>query len=47
MVSVLQVLPTLNVCGGVENYLMNYYRHMDPARVKFTFAIHADADSVF
>lgn len=24
MVRILQVLPTLNVCGGVENYLMNY-----------------------
>lgn len=47
MVSVLQVLPTLSVCGGVENYLMNYYRHTDPARVRFTFAIHAEPDSVF
>ena len=47
MVSVLQVLPTLAVCGGVENYLMNYYRHTDPARVRFTFAIHAEPDSVF
>lgn len=47
MISVLQVLPTLSVCGGVENYLMNYYRHMDPSRIRFTFAIHAEPDSVF
>ena len=47
MIHVLQVLPTLHVCGGVENYLMNYYRHIDTSAVKFTFAVHAPADPVF
>ena len=28
-IRVLQILPALNFCGGIENYLMNYYRYID------------------
>lgn len=40
MVKVLQVLPTLNVCGGVENYLMNYYLNMDLSDMSIDFCVH-------
>ena len=40
MVKVLQVLTTLNVCGGIENFVMNYYRAIDRSKVQFDFLIH-------
>jgi glycosyltransferase involved in cell wall biosynthesis len=40
MIRVLQILSSLNVCGGVENFIMNYYRHIDKSRVQFDFLVH-------
>ena len=46
-IRVLQVLPALNFCGGIENYLMNYYRHIDRERIQFDFIIHTDLEVSF
>lgn len=47
MIKILQVLPTLNVCGGVENYLMNYYANMDLTDMQIDFCVHSLKDSYF
>ncbi len=47
MVRILQVLPTLNVCGGVEHYLMNYYDNVDGEVCRFDFATHAVDDPFY
>ena len=39
-IRILQIVPSLNVCGGVENYVMNYYRHIDRTKVQFDFITH-------
>lgn len=44
MVRVLHILQTLNVCGGIENFVMNYYRHIDRENVQFDFLIHELSD---
>lgn len=47
MIRVLHILPTLNVCGGIENFVMNYYRHIDREKVQFDFLIHELNDTNF
>ncbi|MBQ8885437.1 MAG: glycosyltransferase family 1 protein [Clostridia bacterium] len=47
MVRILQVLPTLNVCGGVENYLMNYCLRLDREKIYCDFAVSAVEDDFF
>ena len=47
MIRILQVLPTLNLCGGVENYLMNYYTHMDLGDISMDFCVHSLEDDYF
>ena len=37
---VLQILPTLNRCGGVESYVMNYYREALKKNIVFDFMIN-------
>lgn len=37
---VLQILPTLNRCGGVESYVMNYYREVLKKNIVFDFMIN-------
>lgn len=44
MIRVLQVLPALNFCGGIESYLMNYYRRLDKSEVQFDFITHTDLE---
>lgn len=46
-IKVLQILPTLNLCGGVENYLMNYYTHMDLSDISIDFCVHSLEDDYF
>ncbi len=41
-IRILQVLPALNFCGGIENYVMNYYRHIDGTKIQFDFVTHTD-----
>lgn len=43
-IRVLQVLPALNFCGGIESYVMNYYRHIDREKVQFDFVTHTDLE---
>ena len=40
MIKVLQIVQTLNVCGGIENFIMNYYRNIDRDKVQFDYLIH-------
>lgn len=38
-------MPTLNICGGIEKFFMNYYRQM-PDNIKFDIIVHqADSDN--
>ena len=43
-IRILQVLPALNFCGGIENYVMNYYRHIDRAKIQFDFITHTELE---
>ncbi|MDO4922072.1 MAG: glycosyltransferase [Phascolarctobacterium sp.] len=47
MIRVLHILQTLNVCGGIENFVMNYYRHIDKKKIQFDFLIHELSDDNF
>lgn len=40
-VKVLSISPGLNYCGGVESYLMNYYRNINHHEVQMDFATHS------
>ena len=40
-IRILQVLKGGPVCGGIENFVMNYYRHIDRKRVQFDFLVHS------
>lgn len=44
---VLQILPALNFCGGIENYVMNYYRHIDREKIQFDFITHTNLECSF
>lgn len=46
-IRILQVLPTLNFCGGIENYVMNYYRHIDREQIQFDFIVHSSLRASF
>lgn len=39
-IRVLQILPGGHVCGGIENFVMNYYRNLDRTKVQFDFLVH-------
>ncbi len=43
-IRILQVLPALNFCGGIESYAMNYYRHIDKTKVQFDFVTHTNLE---
>ena len=38
-IKVLMILPTLNLCGGIENFAISYYRELKD-KVKFDFITH-------
>jgi glycosyltransferase involved in cell wall biosynthesis len=46
-VRVLQIIPALNFGGGMENYVMNYYRHIDTDAIQFDFITHTDLEASF
>ena len=39
MIKVLNIVSALD-CGGVENFLYNYYSKMDNNEIKFDFIVH-------
>lgn len=39
-IRVLHIIPGSYICGGIENFIMNYYRHIDRSRVQFDFLVH-------
>ena len=41
-IRILQILPGGHVCGGIENFIMNYYRNIDRSKVQFDFLVHYD-----
>lgn len=45
-IRVLQVVTSMNM-GGIENFLMNYYRHIDRTKVQFDFLKHRSDKSYF
>lgn len=45
-IRILQVVTSMNM-GGVENFLMNYYRHIDRTKVQFDFLKHRSDKSYF
>lgn len=45
MIRVTQVMGYMNG-GGVEQVVMNYYRHVDRERVQFDFLVRDDSASV-
>lgn len=36
-INILMILPGLNVCGGMESFIMNYYRNMDRNKYHIDF----------
>lgn len=40
-IRILHVLPELTYCGGIEAYLLNYYRHIDRSKIQFDFITHS------
>lgn len=46
-IRVLQILPSLNVCSGVSNYLINYYKHIDNNKIQFDFIVHREPKESF
>lgn len=47
MIRVLNIIPTLNCCGGMENYVMNYYRYIDKTKIQFDFITHTNLEASF
>ena len=39
-IRILQILPGGHICGGIENFIMNYYRNIDRSKVQFDFLVH-------
>lgn len=37
---ILEVVPTLNNCGGIENYILNYFRKINKDKFQIDFAYH-------
>jgi len=46
MIRVLHVVTTMNM-GGIENFIMNYYRHIDRSKVQFDFLTHRSEKGYF
>lgn len=45
-IKILSITPGLNVCGGIESYVMNYYIHMKD-KVKMDFITHDITDKYY
>ncbi len=46
VIRVLQIMPAMN-CGGMENFIMNVYRHIDRQKIQFDFLYHYADDCFF
>ena len=44
---ILVIIPTFNSCGGMESFIMNYYRHMDHSKVQLDFLTHNVTDNFY
>lgn len=43
----LQIVYTLDACGGIENYVMNYYRQFNKEKIQVDFIIHKNTSNNF
>ena len=43
-IRVLMITPAINICGGIESFLMNYFRHIDRSQFVFDFLTHDDSE---
>lgn len=43
----MHILPALNFCGGIESYVMNYYRHVNKHELQFDFITHTNLECSF
>jgi glycosyltransferase involved in cell wall biosynthesis len=41
-IRVLHIAPLMNNGGGIENFLMNYYRNIDKENIQFDFIVHSN-----
>ena len=46
-IRILQILPGGHICGGIEQFVMNYYRNIDRSKVQFDFLVHYDEKGYF
>ncbi len=46
MIRVLHVVTSMNM-GGIENFIMNYYRHIDRDKIQFDFLTHRNEKGYF
>lgn len=46
-IRILQILPGGHICGGIENFIMNYYRNIDRSKVQFDFLVHYDEEGYY
>lgn len=42
MVRVLNIISSLKIGGGVQQLLLNYYKHIDGKQIQFDFIVHGD-----
>ena len=46
-IRVLMLVPNLRVSNGVASFAMNYYRHLDPKKIKMDFVTYKKIDSPY
>lgn len=44
---VLVIMPALNICGGMESFIMNYFRNIDRNKIIFDFITHDISDNSY
>lgn len=44
---ILIIIPALNVCGGMESFIMNYFRSIDKSKYIFDFITHEIGESSY
>ena len=45
-IRILQIVPNMQ-SGGLENFIMNIYRHVDRKKIQFDFLVHYQEEKFF